>query len=178
MLPEGTMNAEYSGSAKFLAADGVPPYVWKLMGNAPPGMSISVKGGLGVLSGTPSLAGDYNFIVQVMDSSGDPQTSQKTVMMTIKEPLTITPPMPKDAKVSVPYLFSLTASGGNPKYKWEISSGSLPDGLKLSAEDGKISGTPIKEGQATFVIKVTDSSNPVKSASAAMFINVGKAAEQ
>ena len=52
----------------------------------------------------------------------------------------------------------MTVSGGVSPYKWSKSSGTLPDGLKLTYSDSKatISGKPSKAGTFTFKIKATD----------------------
>jgi hypothetical protein len=49
------------------ATGGTPPYSWAVAnGNLPPGLALSTGG---VLGGTPSLSGTYNFTVQVTDSA-------------------------------------------------------------------------------------------------------------
>jgi hypothetical protein len=50
---------------------------------------------------------------------------------------------------------TLGANGGNSPYVWRISSGALPGGLTISAEDA-IAGTPTESGSFTFTIEVTD----------------------
>ena len=54
--------------------------------------------------------------------------------------------------------FVLTASGGEPPYRWRLASGSLPEGLSLH-EDGRITGTPLataKIGDYAITVEVTD----------------------
>ena len=60
-----------------------------------------------------------------------------------------------DGTVKVPYSATLTATGGTAPYTWSRVSGSLPPGLALAA-NGKVSGTPTKEGTYDFTVKVTD----------------------
>src|SRR5205085_12030324 len=48
------------------------------------------------------------------------------------------------------------AIGGVPPYTWSVASGSLGQGLNLSAS-GVISGTPASPGTVVFVVRVTDS---------------------
>jgi hypothetical protein len=57
------------------------------------------------------------------------------------------------------YKYLFKAHGGIPPYKYSISEGSLPVGVKLSA-DGPLSGIPPATGQFRFTVSVTDSSNP------------------
>jgi hypothetical protein len=55
--------------------------------------------------------------------------------------------------------FQLEATGGTT-YTWQLESGSLPTGLSLSS-DGKISGTPIEEGNFTFVVRASSGDQTV-----------------
>nr|MCU0247897.1 Ig domain-containing protein [Bryobacter sp.] len=57
---------------------------------------------------------------------------------------------------------TLTATGGNPPYRWSLESGALPAGITLSA-DGRISGVPQVPGSFPFAARVTDSSFAVAS---------------
>ena len=65
--------------------------------------------------------------------------------------------LPHDT-VGARYSATLTASGGNPPYKWSVLSGSgtLPAGLKLKASTGVISGKPTSSAPSTFTVVVTD----------------------
>ncbi len=56
------------------------------------------------------------------------------------------------------YSGSLTASGGNPPYKWKLAPGSgpLPKGLKLNKTTGVIGGVPKYVGTSTFTVVVID----------------------
>jgi len=54
---------------------------------------------------------------------------------------------------------TLKASGGNPPYTWQLTSGTLPNGLNLNSSTGIISGTPTQTGTFTFAIQVKDSNN-------------------
>ncbi|GGM77319.1 hypothetical protein GCM10010967_06160 [Dyadobacter beijingensis] len=51
--------------------------------------------------------------------------------------------------------FQFAAQGGKAPYKWQLVNGTLPSGLKLTA-DGKIQGTATKEGTFNFTVKATD----------------------
>jgi hypothetical protein len=65
-LSSGTTNVAYN-SQQLTASGGQPPYGWSLASGAlPPGLSLSTNG---VISGTPTVAGTSNFVVQVTDSA-------------------------------------------------------------------------------------------------------------
>ena len=74
------------------------------------------------------------------------------------------------ASVGTAYSQTLTATGGTAPYSWSVSSGALPAGLTLSS--GVISGTPTTAGSTTFTVMVSDSSNPVLTATQSMTIQV------
>src|SRR5438067_1710403 len=58
------------------------------------------------------------------------------------------------------YEATLQATGGVPPYRWEITSGELPQGLDLNSTTGLISGIPAERGQFEFVVTVSDSADP------------------
>jgi len=65
LLPSGSVGAGYSTT--LTATGGVPPYTWAIVsGSLPPGIAISTGG---VISGIPTVAGDYIFSVEVEDST-------------------------------------------------------------------------------------------------------------
>ena len=68
------------------------------------------------------------------------------------------------ASVKTAYSAGLTATGGNAPYKWHITSGALPTGLRLQAATGAITGKPKAAGVSTFTVQVTDTKDRVKPA--------------
>ncbi len=70
-LPKGTQSVSYSQS--LFASGGNTPYAWSLLsGSLPVGLTLS-SGGL--ISGTPTAAGVFDFTVQLTDSSNPQQTA-------------------------------------------------------------------------------------------------------
>ena len=67
------------------------------------------------------------------------------------EPPSITTTSLADGTVNTVYSATLEASG-NPT-SWEITDGSLPDGLTLAENTGVISGNPTTSGTSTFTVK-------------------------
>jgi hypothetical protein len=70
------------------------------------------------------------------------------------------------------YKAHLAAKGGLLPYHWKIASGKLPPRLTLNRTTGVIAGTPSKKGKYAFVVQVTDSAKPPRSAKRALSITI------
>ncbi|WP_173420467.1 putative Ig domain-containing protein [Ensifer adhaerens] len=136
---------------------GTGPYTYSLVAgsNLPPGLTLSSAG---VISGTPTGSGPYNFTVRVVDSTTPtPHTRDKAYSVLIAAPvINVTPDSPPDGGVGTAYSVQFSATGGTPGYTYTRDSGSLPAGLSLSGS-GLLSGTPSAVGSSTFKLKVQDS---------------------
>jgi hypothetical protein len=65
-LPPAKTGQPYS--QQLIALGGVSPYTWSVKsGSLPSGITLSLPG---VLSGTPSMIGNFSFVVEVQDSLG------------------------------------------------------------------------------------------------------------
>ena len=150
-----------SYSQTLTVTGGTAPYTWTVSSGAlPAGMTLSSSG---VLSGTPTVSGTFNFSVTVTDSSKPVQSLTASYTLSVAAPpISISSSSLPAGIVGVAYSQALTAAGGTPPFTWTVSSGSLPAGLTLSSA-GVLSGTPSAVGTFTFSIKVTDSSSPVQS---------------
>ncbi|QWV92018.1 Ig domain-containing protein [Geomonas oryzisoli] len=72
-LPPVTSGSTYL--QQLIASGGTRPYTWSVSGNLPPGITLSN----GVLSGTASGAGDYDFVAQLKDNDGTVVTKLLTI---------------------------------------------------------------------------------------------------
>jgi hypothetical protein len=61
-----------------------------------------------------------------------------------------------DATRAAPYTAKLRATGGIPFYHWEVTDGSLPEGLSLDPFTGELRGTPERPGTSEFTVRVRD----------------------
>jgi hypothetical protein len=78
-------------------------------------------------------------------------------------PLAVTtePDLPA-AIAGAPYRAVLNASGGTAPYRrWEVLSGTLPEGLKLDGATGEITGLPIAVTSTSFEAGVTDTASTI-----------------
>jgi hypothetical protein len=143
-LPDAVANIPYG--ALIEATGGSAPYTWSLVTTGlPTGLSLNSSG---VISGTPfsGTDGTYNFVVQVKDAQGTTVLKPMAIKYTAPTPVppaetapTITTTTLPTAKVGVPYITVVTATGGTPPYDW--SAVGLPAGLSITST-GVISGTP------------------------------------
>ena len=142
VLTPGQLTVPYN--LQFTATGGSP--TWTVSsGSLPAGLTLSSAG---LLSGTPTTAGDYSFkITATAGSRSDSQTYSMSVV-----PKLVVGPTKNEAEVGVPYSFVPQATGGKPGYTWTVT-GALPAGLTLNAATGALSGTPSAPG--TYALKLT-----------------------
>ncbi|HIJ86309.1 MAG TPA: S8 family serine peptidase [Desulfuromonadales bacterium] len=152
-LPAGTTGISYQVS--LIATGGAAPYSWSITGGSLPA-GLTLDAAAGTLSGTPTTAGSSSFTVQVADN-GSNSTAQ-AFSITIANNLTINTTALPDGTTGSIYSHTLSSSGGYGAYSWNVSAGTLPQGLNLSA-DGIISGTPTTAGSSNITFLVTDSSS-------------------
>ena len=155
-LPAGMVSTGYSQT--LAAVGGTPGYTWSLAsGSLPAGLTLSAAG---ALSGTPTAAGLFSFVIQATDTTTpSAQTATRALSLNILASVSITTASLANGLVSTAYTQTLAASGGTPGYTWSLASGALPTGLTVNAV-GTISGTPTAAGDFTFTIKATDSTAP------------------
>jgi len=172
-LPGGTVGSAYS--ATLGATGGTIPYTWSISaGTLPAGLNLTASSG--VISGTPTSAGNSSFTVRVKDAKNN--TATKTLSISIAssgpQPLGITTTALPQASTAAAYNVTLQATGGTPGYTWAITSGQLPAGLAFMASSGTITGTATTVGQSNFTVQVTDSASTPATASQPLSITVVK----
>jgi hypothetical protein len=172
-LPNGQVDTSYS--SVLTAVGGVQPYIWSIAsGTLPTGLKLSGA----TVSGTPTQSGTSVITIQVQDSSTTPEKASKSFSLSVfggATALSISTGTLNSGQVNSAYAASLTATGGTMPYSWSLFSGTLPAGLSLNATSGQISGTPTVAGSYPLIVKVTDSSAPVQSATKSLTITVSAA---
>ena len=153
-LPIGTTGTSYSQTITATGGIGANTFA-VTAGTLPTGLTLSSGG---VLSGTPTVAGTYNFTITGTDSNGN--TGSRAYSITVYAPITVSPTSLPNGTTGTSYSQMITASGGSGTYtNFAVSAGSLPTGLSLSPTTGAITGTPSVAGTYNFTIQVTDNAS-------------------
>ena len=131
-----------------------------ISGNLPNGLNTTCVNGEAHIEGTPTQSGTFTFTIRLKNDSA---SDTKTYNLTISEPnfwLRLTTDSLPDGKVGDTYKqqFYYDYKGEMPT-GWEISSGSLPEGLTITCVNGQvhIEGTPEKDGTFSFTLRIKNS---------------------
>ena len=110
-------------------------------GALPAGLTLNEN--TGIISGTPTEAGVFNFSVRA--------TLDKWITQTNNYRITVSTTSLAAGEVGQAYNQTIVGQSGT----FAVSEGALPAGLTLSA-DGKISGTPTEAGTFNFKVSITN----------------------
>ena len=147
-LPDPALSIPYTQSVG--ASGGSGTYTYAISAGTPPtGLTLSAAG---ILSGTPTASGTFNFTVLATDAFG----STGTLAYTLVVPLVVGPANLPDGTRGIPYSQSITATGGTAPYSFAVTAGALPSGLTLDTNTGVISGTPDTANTVNFTVTVTN----------------------
>ncbi|GFZ88536.1 putative Ig domain-containing protein [Dyella caseinilytica] len=140
-------------SVTFGASGGSGSYTYAASGTLPPGLTLNA----GVLSGTATAGGSYNFTITATDSNTNTGSASYPVTVS-NASITLSPSTLNAMTAGAAFSQTLSASGGTPNYQYSVLTGTLPAGLSLNSNTGAISGTPTVEGPYNFTIQARDSS--------------------
>jgi len=158
---------------QFLAMGGPTNslYQYTATTSLPPGLTLSSDG---VLSGVPTVAGEYTFTVLTTDQNNPTLTGTSSFQLDVGLQLTPlrTGPGPvalSPATKDVAFLQPFFATGGSSTFRYSIPSWSSShgesgsgdfNGLTLHPNTGNLKGTPQKSGTYTFTIRAEDVNLP------------------
>jgi large repetitive protein len=138
---------------------------WSLQSGAlPAGITLSSDG---VLSGTPTVNGAYQFVVKADMLNGAPPATRAYTLV-VGTAVTVQAPTASNGEVGIPFAKKLIAAGGTGTYRWSVASGALPAGVTLDPATGRISGKPLVAGSYQVVVTATDTQGSAASTTAAL----------
>lgn len=155
-LPDANINQPYTAPA--LQASGATVTSWTIAsGTLPPGLTLAPSG---VISGTPTQSGTFNFAVR---ANADGTSDTRSLSIFVLAPLDLglapdgkpaaTQPIAVNMKLATPFTWGVKATGGRDPYTYTATR--LPAGITLNA-DGTVTGTPTQAGTTRSVITVRD----------------------
>lgn len=151
-LSAATVGAAYSQTIS--GSGGNTPYAFAVsVGSLPAGLTLASNG---VLAGTPTAGGTFNFTVKLTDAASQTATQTYTLMVN-GAIVAVTPSTLPNGQAGVSYSQSVSASGGTSTYTYAVTAGALPAGISLS-NTGALSGTPTASGTFNATVTATDSS--------------------
>lgn len=118
-LPSGTEGSSYP-STTLSASGGRSSYTWSITSGSLP-LNLSLNGSTGVISGTTTTAGTYNFVVQLSDTC---TTVQRSFVIVVNPPASSSS--------------SSTSSSSTSTSSTSSSSGGLPPTCTLSASPSEV----------------------------------------
>lgn len=150
--PAGTANVAYSQQLSQTGGVGTVTYALT-SGIMPPGVSVS---GTGLISGTPTTPGTYNFTITATGSNGCSSAQAFTIVINCPT-ITLTPAAGNlpGGTVAATYNQVISQTGGMGTFTYTVTNGSLPPGLTLNT-NGTISGMPLTAGTYTFTVTGTN----------------------
>jgi putative Ig domain-containing protein len=169
-LRTGSVTTPYT--VTLASSGGTGAVTWALANGStlPGGLTLTSAG---VLAGTPTTAGTFNFSITATDSGVPPQTATVAFTLTITPKLAITTPSLPSGTLGTAYSATVqTNNGGIVPYTWSWiaqAGSSLPPGLSIAPGTGVISGTPTSAGTFNVTINVADSSTPTAQTASANF---------
>lgn len=156
-LPPAVVNRPYA--TQLAPRGGCAPYVWQVMAGTQLPAGIQFNTSTGLLSGTATTLGKYQFCYKL--THGGTDFTQGCMELKVNPPITlVSGPVLMDGFVSDYWAAKIVTGGwneseGSRPYSYKITSGALPPGVTFGANSGYLEGTPSAVGDYAFTIQVT-----------------------
>lgn len=160
-IPDALIGQEYLEDIAVANQDTsalAKPLVWRTTGELPAGLAVTPQAELITVSGRPTQAGTFSFVISVEDANG--RTDSLEFTLTVHPPryriVGMLPDVLRPGQANVSIQLAVSPSSTTASYR--LVSGVLPPGLALEAS-GLISGTVATdnaEGLWPFVVEARD----------------------
>ena len=169
--PDSTTFYKESAGSFTVTATGLPEPGIAESGTLPTGVRFDPS--TDTLSGTPMQTGTYPISFTATNEAGFSTQSFTLTVIGLHVTSTSLP----DATPATRYIQQLEAAGGMSPYKWKVTGGSLPKGLRLTSKGvlrGQIHRTSYPSGGSfSFTVTVTDKTKKVhQTATATLTVTV------
>ena len=150
-LPLAGLKIPYSVELATDAAEG--KVVWELLtGKLPEGLALDKQ--RGAVHGKPlETVVDRTVTIGATDAAG--HTDKHTFSLTVVSGRLVTKSLPPSFAGS-PYHVALKTTHMAKPARWQVVSGTLPQGITLDGATGQLEGTPSEKGLTHLAIQVTD----------------------
>ncbi|MFL6024763.1 MAG: putative Ig domain-containing protein, partial [Marmoricola sp.] len=150
-LPSVLINANYSAQLTKTGNAGT----WSITAGALPG-GLTLDTDTGLISGAPTASGTFNFTVRFTETESGTFDSKAFSLLVYSRPTITTVGLPDAVNGNNYTSTTLTKTGGSGTGTWTLASGTLPNGLALSAA-GAITGKATVNGDFSFTVRFSDS---------------------
>jgi hypothetical protein len=149
-LPDATVGVQYEVG---VYANGPLTVTFSVEeGALPDGLTLDPAG---LITGAATASGRFDFTLRAHAGTAIADRRFSLLVIETTIPLEVVPIALPTGVIGRPYQAELVAVGGQPPYSWNAVA-ELPQGLSLSAE-GRITGTPVLDGQHPIAVRVLDS---------------------
>ncbi len=137
-------------SVAFTASGATKPTYSVVDGGLPDGLTLNAT--TGVVSGTPTTAGDYTFTLRATNPTG---TDDLMVTGTVNQAPGAITGAPGQFVVGTAAAGAVAATGA-PAPSFTVTAGALPAGVTLDPKTGAFSGTPTEAGAYAFTVTASN----------------------
>lgn len=166
-LTDGYKSSAYSTTLS--VTGGIAPYTLSLKSGNLTTAGLSFNATTGVISGTPTAAGNYTFTITAKESSCDGLSIERAFKLQVFDPVIIGGPSISGNKCSSVIGANYTVSGGAPPFTWSTVP-TLPASMSINATTGRISGN-LTTGAGSYSIQATDRNGRVATKAITITIN-------
>ena len=150
-IPNAPASSSYS--VTFSAVGATAPVVWSVSGGVPPNLSINSS--TGVLSGTLTTAGDYNFVVSFSDAAGCSAGRSYTMTVTATPTTTALTANPTSGVFGTSVVLTATVSPSSATGSVQFTEVLQTFGALLSADQETPPTSSTGSGNASFTLDST-----------------------